>query len=270
MTTTTTTTRGAGAIRIADRRAPAWGGFTVGLLGKELKRSLRNKRVLIFTVFMPVLFLFLFAGANAESVAFEHGNLAAYFLISMGLYGGMMAAATGGASVALERGLGWSRQLRLTPLSPAAYTMIKLLSAAVRSALSVAVVYAVAFAMRNAHMTTSAWVESFIIVWVGSFVFAAFGLMMGFLMKSDSVMQILSFVLVILAFLGGLFAPVDQYPQWLQEVARFTPAYGLHQIAVWPLVGGQLDVAPVVNVCVWFTVFASATALLFRRDTARV
>ena len=45
------------------------------------------------------------------------GNVSAYILISMAaLRRGADAATSGGAMVAIERALGWSRQLRLTPL----------------------------------------------------------------------------------------------------------------------------------------------------------
>ena len=39
-------------------------------------------------------------------------------MTSMALYGAALTAASGGAMVAMERALGWSRQLRLTPLQP--------------------------------------------------------------------------------------------------------------------------------------------------------
>ena len=49
-------------------------------------------------------------------------------MVSMALYGAALTAASGGAMVAIERALGWSRQLRLTPLNPAVYIAMKALS----------------------------------------------------------------------------------------------------------------------------------------------
>ena len=68
------------------------------------------------------------------------GNVAAYILVSMGLYGAALTAAAGGAMVAMERSLGWSRQLRLTPLNPVAYILIKALVALVMGAIAIVVV----------------------------------------------------------------------------------------------------------------------------------
>ena len=52
-------------------------------------------------------------------------------MISLALYGAVFATTSGGAMVSIERAQGWSRQLRLTPLSPAAYIAIKMLTALV-------------------------------------------------------------------------------------------------------------------------------------------
>src|SRR5699024_11527681 len=61
--------------------------------------------------------------------------------ISMGVYGAMLATTSAGAMVAVERSRGWTRQLRLTPLTPVAYILLKACCAVVLGALSVAAVY---------------------------------------------------------------------------------------------------------------------------------
>ena len=103
------------------RRVPPLGGFSLTVLRIELRRMVRNRRTVVFTLVMPVL-LYLIIGTND---AYGHdragsGNVSAYILISMAAYGAVLAATSGGAMVAAERALGWSRQLRLTPLSPVA------------------------------------------------------------------------------------------------------------------------------------------------------
>ena len=73
-----------------------------------------------------------------------YGNVAAYIMVSMALYGGALIAAAGGASVATERALGWSRQLRLTPLNPTVYIAMKAMVALVMGAVAITVVNVVA------------------------------------------------------------------------------------------------------------------------------
>ena len=69
--------------------------------------------------------LLVFGGQAGWQDKAGSGNVAAYILVSMALYGAALTAAAGGSMVALERSLGWSRQLRLTPLNPVAYILMK-------------------------------------------------------------------------------------------------------------------------------------------------
>ena len=103
----------------AERRVPPMGGLNPTLLRIELLRVLRNRRTMIFTLVMPAVFYLIFG--VSQSYADQdagRGNVAAYIMISMAAYGAMIASTGGGAMVATERAQGWSRQLRLTPLSP--------------------------------------------------------------------------------------------------------------------------------------------------------
>ena len=79
------------------------------------------------------------------------------------------------------------------------------------------------------------WVVSGLVAWVGALVFAAFGLFMGYLVPSENVMQILGPVLALLAFFGGLFVPLSVLGQTFQDIAKFTPAYGVGVLARAPL-----------------------------------
>jgi ABC-2 type transport system permease protein len=195
--------------------------------------------------------------------------VAAFIMISMALYGAMLSTTGGGAMVAVERSQGWSRQLRLTPLTAPAYIVVKVVVAMTLGAVSVLVTYAAGL-LSGAQMDTVVWIETALLAWVGSLVFAAFGVFMGYLLPSENVMQILGPVLALFAFLGGLFVPLDQLGSAFQTIAKFTPMYGLNQIVHAPLTGDAPGWAAVVNVAVWLAVFAGGAAWRFRRDTARV
>jgi ABC-2 type transport system permease protein len=251
------------------RRVPPLGGFSATFLGLELRRLLRNRRTLVFTVVVPPAFFFLFGGPSYSAQRAGHGNVTAFIMISLAVYGAMIATTSAGASVAVERAVGWSRQLRLTPLDPAAYVATKLLTAMVLGAMSVAVVL-VAGALGGATMPVGSWIVSALVAWVCSLVFAAFGLFMGYLLPSENVMQLLGPLLAVLAFLGGLFVPLDVLGATFRTLAQYTPAYGVGVLAHTPLTGDPVSVGAIVNVVVWTALFAGGAALRFRRDTARV
>lgn len=258
-----------------ERTVPPLGGFSFAFLGIEFKRRLRNRRTLVFTIVMPVA-LFLLVGLPLRdtpltSTPIKDGGLsvAAYILISMAVYGAMVASTAAGGAVAIERASGWSRQLRLTPLQPAAYIAIKVISALVLGLIAVVATF-IAGALFGVHMPMQVWVLSGLAAWLGSLVFAALGLFIGYLVPSENVMQFLGPILAILALFGGLFTPLSNFPQVIQDIAKFTPVYGLGEIARAPLTGAAFDGWAVVNIVAWLAVFAIGAALAFRRDTKRV
>jgi ABC-2 type transport system permease protein len=252
------------------RRVPPFGGFNLTVLAIELRRMLRNRRTVIITLLLPAL-LYLMIGTNSSysDQSDGSGNVSAYILISMAAYGAVLASTSGGAMVATERALGWSRQLRLTPLAPVAYILVKSIVALALGALSVAAVNIVGALNAKASMPTHVWVTSAIIAWAGSVVFGAFGLFMGYLLPGENVMQVIGPLLAGLAALGGLWFPIDS-GSTMGHISALTPIYGLAQLARWPLYGGAPHAVWVINLVVWLAIFVGGAAWRMSRDTARV
>ena len=249
-------------------RAPRTGLVNGRFLSIELRRLLRNRRTVIFTLVMPPIFFLLFGTAtDYKTQSVGQANVTAYIMVSMALYGAMIATTSGGASVSVERSQGWTRQLRLTPLRPVTYVFTKVATAMVLGLVAVVVVGAVGMAS-GATGSASVIAESLVLAWVGSVVFAAFGLFMGYLLPAENVMQILGPVLALLAFAGGLFIPLGEGV--FATLAKFTPTYGLAELVRAPLTGDGVSIWAVINVVAWAAVFGFGAAWRFRRDTARV
>jgi ABC-2 type transport system permease protein len=246
--------------------APA--GLKTELLTVELRRLLRNRRSVLFTLLLPPLFFAIFGlRSDYVSQAYGSGNVTAYVMVSMAVYGAVLATTSGGAMVAIERAQGWSRQLRLTPLRPTAYIATKVVVAMTLGFGSVSAAFAVG-ALTGARLSTAAWLGCFLLAWIPSSVFAAFGLFMGYLLPSENVMQLLGPVLALLAFAGGLFMPLSG---WFATVSRLIPTNGVATLARLPFddVDAATLVGAVVNVVAWAAVFVTGAVLLYRRDTAR-
>ena len=252
---------------VATRPLPPLGGFSPQFLILEFRRLLRNRRTLILSIVAPVALFFLFRSTRRVN-ALGGPDVAALMMIGIAVYGAMLAATSGGAMVSVERALGWSRQLRLTPLQPAAYVAIKLLTAMLLGLISVAVVF-VAGAIDGVQMPAATWVASAALAWLSAVVFAAFGLFMGYLLPTENVMQIIGPVLGIFAFVGGLFVPLSVMPSAIQQIGPYMPTYGVVEIARYPLAGGAFDVGWLVNTVLWAGGFALGAILLFQRDTRR-
>ena len=251
------------------RRVPPLGGLNLTVLGIELKRMLRNRRTIIFTLIFPAALLLVFGGQDGWQDKAGSGNVAAYILISMGLYGAALTAAAGGSMVALERSLGWSRQLRLTPLNPVAYILMKAVVALTMGALAIAAVYVVGIVQGKAEMPTDVWILSAVVTLFCTLTFAALGVFVGFIVPGENAMQILGPGLALLAFLGGVFIPIDSYSQIVRDIAYWTPMYGVAEIARAPLTH-ELPWYAVVNAVGWFLIFVAGAAWRMSKDTARV
>jgi ABC-2 type transport system permease protein len=256
---------------LSSRRAPALGGFNLTALKLEIRRLTRNRRTIIISIVLPVVF-FLSFGLNKAYAGLPdgHGNVSAFVMISLALYGAVLATTFGGAMVSIERAQGWSRQLRLTPLSPIAYVVIKILTALVLGFCSVSAVYIAGIIAHKPSMPVGLWIATGASVWVGSLLFAAFGLFLGYLLPAENVMQLIGLILALLSFAGGLFIPLSQLAHPVQDIAKWTPLYGLNQLVHTPLLGNGVDWTWVVNVLAWLAIFVAGAAWRMRKDTARV
>jgi ABC-2 type transport system permease protein len=251
------------------RRVPPFGGFNLTVLGIELRRMLRNRRTIVFTLILPAALLLSFGGQKGWDDAAGSGNVAAYILISMALYGAALTSAACGSMVALERSLGWSRQLRLTPLKPLVYILVKALVALVMGALAIAAVNVVGLLQGKAEMPTHIWIITPFLTVVCTLTFAALGVFIGYVVPGENAMQILGPGLALMSFLGGVFIPLDQYSDVVRHIAYWTPMYGVSEIARAPLTH-DLPWFAIVNAVAWFAIFVAGAAWRMSKDTARV
>lgn len=253
----------------AVRRVPPLGGFNLTVLGIELKRMLRNRRTIIFTLILPAALLLSFGGQQGWDDKAGSGNVAAYILVSMSLYGAALTAAATGSMVALERSLGWSRQLRLTPLNPVAYILMKAIVALAMGGLAILAVNLTGEVQGKAEMPTAIWVWCAIVTVFCTLTFAALGVFVGYVVPGENAMQILGPGLALLSFLGGVFIPLDNYAETVRHIAYWTPMYGVSEVARSPLTH-ELPWFAVLNAVGWFTLFVAGAAWRMSKDTARV
>jgi ABC-2 type transport system permease protein len=119
-------------------------------------------------------------------------------------------------------------------------------------------------------MPADLWVITGLCVWIGSLLFAAFGVFTGYLLPSENVTQVIALALTLCSFVAGMFIPLSHFSPDLQTFAKFTPLYGVNQLAHYPLAGGTLEWAWILNLAVWLAIFVTGAVWSLRRDTARV
>ncbi|WP_312098587.1 ABC transporter permease [Corynebacterium dentalis] len=244
----------------------------------NLKRHLLNISNLVFSMFLPIL-LFLLFGALQDYGAqmMKHGNVTAYVMVGMAVYGGITAAVSTVGTTVVEQTTGWGRQLALTPMTGAQLLASQCVVILFRAMFPVAAVF-ITGAITSAEMDASVWVLTFVLSVLVTLPFGLYGMIFGQIFKSDSAVNISSSALVILAFAGNAFMPL---PEFLMAFARFTPMYGAVSLARYPLSDGvqAISEAPgfvqdplwyaVANVVGWTVIFATICLMLNKRQKGR-
>ncbi len=233
----------------------------------EVLRLLRDKRFAIFAIGMPSVFYLIFGAqkANIGGAAF-----AKYYMISMAVYGALMATMNvGGPRIALDRQVGWTRQLRLTALTGGQYFAAKSVAAVAVGLAAVLPVFLIGALVNHVSMPASQWVGSAVAVWVASLAFAALGILIGYLGTPSSVQPIMMLVSLGMSMLGGLWWPVSILPAALQDIAKLLPTYHVAQIAHDVQAGTAPSLVNVAVVIAYFVAFGVVAAWLYRRDEAR-
>jgi ABC-2 type transport system permease protein len=242
--------------------------MSIGYLILEVRRAMRSTRFLIFTIAMPVALFLLYVGIFAKNDGVAKGVL----MVNMTAYGAMTAALFAGGRVAIERALGWQRQLRLTPLSGAGYLTGKAVTAMVLALPGVILVPLVAVVAEGVSLDLQGWLRVTLGVWLAVIPFAVLGLLLGQIGTAESMQPITGIVMMVMSLIGGIFIPIDGMPAGLLAVSKVLPSYWLGQVgrgAVTSDLSVSLNQAALV-LAVWTAVLGLAVVRRYRRDSARV
>ena len=154
-------------------------------------------------------------------------SLPLYYMVGLVSFGAMMALISSGARIASERTDGWTRQLRVTPLSTRAYFRAKLLTGYAMALLTLVVLYASGVSL-GVSLPAGVWLEMTGLILVGLLPFAALGVLLGHLLTTDVIGPATGGVVSLLALVSGTWFPLAE-DGFLQDIAQFLPSYWLVQ-----------------------------------------
>jgi len=250
---------------IAAALRPALGSPLGAYLRLEIRRQLRNRRFLIVTMALP-LTLYLMYTAVLKLGADTPGapSLASLFLASMATYGAMAAAMSQANPIAVERATGWTRQLRTTPLPRIGYVLTKLATAMLLTVPAVALVSAAAVVVNHVDLPLATIAELVLAIGIGAAPFAALGILLGYLLDVDSAQGAMTLAFFGLAIFGGLFFPIDSFPEPLATIARVLPSYHLGQVARSIVTGASIGLLNVAALAAYALLFGGLAAWRYR------
>jgi ABC-2 type transport system permease protein len=236
----------------------------VALSRLEVRRAMRNRRVMFFTVLYPAI-LFLLIGESSKGTL-GGVDTKTYILISMATFGALSGAMTNNAQkIATERKEGWTKQLRLTALPPNGYVIGKVVSATVLIIPAIVIVFAIG-AASGVHLPADKWVLAFVLIWITSLAFTALGIAIGYGVPTDTVQMVTLFCYFGLSIVGGLWIPITGGV--MQKVADFTPTYQVRQMTTNLVTGQSISAVGGLVLAVWLVGSIAVASAVYRRGGA--
>jgi ABC-2 type transport system permease protein len=233
----------------------------------EILRVLRVPQLLCFTAVLPVALFLIFANLfDGASLGGVSGT--AYTMQSMAAYGSLGAALFSTAAIALERRIGWNRQLRLTPLQPGTYVLVKGLAAWLVTLPGLVLVY-VAGAVMGVTMPLWQWAAVAAATWTALLPFVLLGIALGFTGANESVQAVSTFVLLALSLLGGFWFPIEILPGAVQAAAQALPSYWLNAVGRAVMGGPGVGWTGLAVLTGWTAALAAFAAARYRADARR-
>jgi ABC-2 type transport system permease protein len=237
----------------------------------EFLKLIRVPIFAISTIAFPLMFYVIFGLTFADETAGGVG-VTTYMLATYGTFGVIGCSLFGfGVGVAIERGQGWMRLKRVSPMPPLAYFVAKIAMSASFAIVIVAALFALGATFGGVRMPAGQWVGLAAVLVIGTLPFCAMGLAFGYLVGPNSAPAVLNLVYLPMAFASGLWIPLAQLPDVVQAIAPFMPPYHLAQLAL-GIVGAADDGRQLLHVgalAVFTAGFLAVAGWGYRRDEGR-
>ncbi|MBD0739584.1 ABC transporter permease [Streptomyces sp. CBMA29] len=231
----------------------------------EVRRALRDPGFIVMGFAMPVLMYLLFTNLGVGGDGQDRIDYARYYMVGMAAYGALGASMGIGTGVAEDKGLGWLRQLRVTPLSPFRVVVGRALTAGVTVLPAICAVLLAGALVNGVRLAVWQWVATALLLWVGTIPFTLLGLGNGYGLTAQTTGVTSMACMMGLSIVGGLWIPVDAFPHWLAQVSQWTPAQRFGQLG-WSVLDRHAPGAGTVAVLGgWLVVFAGYAVLSYRR-----
>ena len=206
----------------------------IGLLRSalEFKQFLRQRESVVFTLFFPVILLFIFGTVFKDTIA-PGVTFSQYFVAGMIASGfvntGFQQLAI---TIPMERDFGTLKRLRGTPMSVSSYFIGKALLVTILMIIQTVLLLFFGTLMFGLNMPTSLtlwWNFSWLVV-LGSACSTVLGIAFSVVPKSGrGASAVVSPIVIILQFFSGVFFVFTSLPSWMQQFAALFPLKWLTQ-----------------------------------------
>jgi ABC-2 type transport system permease protein len=236
----------------------------------ETKRQWRNREILMFRLGLPAAIYLLLIAAQDEPDQ-PSGDLPWALRRMVALVGlaAVMSGLASGPSLGEERGNGWLRQLRVTPLRPSAAVVAKIVVAMSFALPAMALVAAIGGLTAYIELSAGRWLQLIGLMWIATASLAALGTLIGLTFAAESAQNATTLAFIVLWLLGGIFTPVSQMPDVLAAVGRSLPSHGIVSVGDSIAVGTSIPGSAIFVLAAWTAGAGALAALAWRRVVSR-
>lgn len=203
----------------------------------ELLRLWRTPSFLAPSLVLPLV-LYVILGGLGKTQGLEDGvSRQTYALASVGTYGiiGVMLYSFG-VSIAYERAQRVNVLMRASPLPAAVYLLAKVVTALLSGLVMLLILCGFAIVVGGVQLSANAWITFIVSLLLGVLPFILLGFAIGNMVNPTGATPIVNLSFLVLAFASGIFVPLAQLPNVLQNIAPYSPFYRLAQLS-WHAVG---------------------------------
>jgi ABC-2 type transport system permease protein len=210
-------------------------GGHLGLLAlaawTELRSSARSAEFAVGAVGIPVLLYMMFGLPDPHEL--DSGTtIRTAMLVSLSAYGIVsLAIFSFGENVARERGRGWTRSLRATPLPTSVYLIGKVIAAVAHAALIIVAMSVLAATAGSVDLPATTWIAFGATTLAGVLAFSALGFAIALLARPRAATVISKLIFLPLAFASGFFMPLSELPPTMRTIAPWLPTFHFGQLA---------------------------------------
>ena len=197
----------------------------------EYVKMLRTPAFAVPTLLFPAMFYLLFgvlmgsAKGNAGQALYSLATLSVFGTMAPGLFGF-------GVSLAFEREYGLLVFKQALPMPPGAYLVARMAMAMIfASIISLLLILLATFA-GHVPLTFLQGLQVYLINVLGVLPFCALGLCVGAYVSGQAAPAIVNVIYLPMAFLSGLWVPMQFLPQVVQQFAPAWPAFHLAQLSL--------------------------------------
>jgi ABC-2 type transport system permease protein len=242
------------------------GVYTLWL--REMKNFLRAKSRILTTISMPFFWIVLM-GVGLSSTFRAIMNIDYMTFMATGIIGMSLLfnSMFSGVSVVMDRRFGFLKEVFVAPIPRSSIIVGKIVGGSTVAMITGVIVMLIAILIAKVPMSVGI-LPALVFMVMTCFVFIGMGLLIASRIESmEGFNMIMSFIMMPVFFLSGIFFPLNQTPLWMQIASMLNPlTYGVDGIRASLLGVAQFPLwISFVVLLGFFVIFVSAGSYFFKK-----